>query len=120
MKCLYYVYFDNNNNVTAITKLNTDKIEIKALGRKPKDLYNYSHQLLSNIFLLSEYINDFHVFESKTDINKKKGRRLNAIEREQLKLRAINQHDNGISTRAISANLGVSKSVIFDWLKKAY
>lgn len=120
MKCLYYVYFDNNNNVTAITKLNTDKIETKVLGKKPKDLSSHSRQLISNIFLLSEYINDFHIFESKTDINKKKGRRLHLIEREQLKLRAINQHENGISTRAISANLGVSKSVIFDWLTKAY
>ena len=125
MKCLYYIYFDNNDNVTAITKLNTDKIETQVLGSKPQDLSCHSRQLISNSFILSEMIDKFLKYESQnTDkakrsvANRERGKRFSEQEKIILLERIKNLHENDLSIRQISERLCIPKTTISRLLKQ--
>lgn len=125
MKCLYYIYFDNNDNVTAITKLNTDKIETQVLGSKPQDLAGHSRQLISNSFILSEMIDEFLKYESqntdkakKSVVNRQRGKRFSEQEKTICLERIKNLIENNLSIRQISKRLCIPKTTVSRLLKQ--
>ena len=117
MKCLYYVYRDDNDCVVCVTKILSDSSELIIIGSKPKTLNYHSRQLISNDFLLSEAVNSFQDLDEKIKVAKSKGKRLSGQDLEILKQRALIQHNNGKSIREIALALDVSKSTVFRLLK---
>lgn len=117
MRCLYYIYRDDNDCVVCVTKILSDSSELILIGSQPKTLNHHSRQLISNDFLLSEAINSFQDLDDKVQTNKSKAKRLSKKDLELLKQRVIIQHSNGKSLREIAASLDVSKSTVFRLLK---
>lgn len=117
MKCLYYIYRNDNDCVVCITKILSDSSELIIIGSKPKTLNHHSRQLISNSFLLSEAIDSFQDLDEKIKVAKSKAKRLSKKDLEILKQRVFIQHSNGKSVREIAASLNVSKSTVFRLLK---
>ena len=119
MKCLYYIYRNDNDCVVCVTKILSDSSELILVGSKPKTLNHHSRQLISNDFLLSEAINSFQDLDEKVQTNKSKAKRLSKKDLDLLKQRARIQHNNGKSIREIALALDVSKSTVFRLLKSS-